>query len=179
MEMAETERRITFQPDPNRTLRDPGVIDFRINLDSRRLAARAQLAGIVIMMTVLFEPNITHHIEIHRPMAQELTYLDPFVRGHIVKIGPEMWPIFNSLVNSESRWSQVIAGLPGRHGSINESSYSAMLWNYPRTTRYIFNFQSLEFLQGAITACRWLGLNPREYITHLHAGNTAMEVVNL
>jgi hypothetical protein len=173
MEMAETERRITFQPDPNRTLRYPGVIDFQINLDPR------QLAGLVIMMTVLFEPNIIQHIEIHRPMSQELTYLDPFVRGAIVKIGPDMWPIFNSLVNSESRWSQVIADLPGRHEFLNDAIYSVMLWNYPCTTRYIFNFRSLEWLQGVITACRWLGLNPLEYITHLHVGNTAMEVMNL
>jgi hypothetical protein len=57
--------------------------------------------------------------------------------------------------------------------------YTAIFWDLINIIGVIVQFDSLEFLQGAISLCQWFRVNWRDQITDIHDGDTAVEIVNV
>jgi hypothetical protein len=58
--------------------------------------------------------------------------------------------------------------------------YTAAFRNFnDQRIQTIVEFNDREFLQGAITACRWFGLRSSSYIVDIHYQDTHVEVMNI
>lgn len=178
-----------LQPDPERTVFEPGTIYFRIRL------TRDQLRGIAYMADALF----TDRRDLDSPVYESGNHFRESLERVQIPGSQFVWASsedsiiafvrnvyissFREALNRGVPWTSVIID-PNliqfcRFPSIN-SRYTAVLLNYFNTTfGEIVSFTNLEFLQGAITMCRWFGLNWREWIIEIHEGDTPMEVINI
>jgi hypothetical protein len=183
--------RILLQPDPDRTLDDPGTIEFTIILTQN------QLIGIADMARVLF----TDRRDPDNPVNESGLRINYFeVRSNAsipVNIGPGnsiayvpnvYLSDFREALNRGVPWTVAVTDptlvqvLPSRPDSYSVpiNMYSAIFLVYYNTfSGEIVEFESLEILQGAISLCQWLGQNWREWIMDIHHGNTRMVVDNI
>jgi hypothetical protein len=171
---------VWVQPNPERHLNNGGVVVSTLSLTPD------QFYGIMRMSSTIFDGYPEFHLTLTR-----LGLGQPF---RFPARDPYYVTILTSSVNNALRlgepWREAIrhTGLSGLLSPPVTMRYTALFGNYipsvPRshgaqTTWTIVQFDSIEFLQGAITACQWFGLNPREYIKEIHDGNTLMDIANI
>lgn len=180
-----------LQPDPEQTLRDPGTIEFTIDL------TRSQFRGISNMVHAMF----TSWVQLESPVNKSVLHLGRYLvpnstvwfpltsyQEDVIAIIPitHMSGLHQESIRSVIPWThliqnpEVIMFPPGRPRPTITKPYTAILVNYyGGVFGVIVQFDNLEFLQGAITLCEWFRLRWRDYIMDIHEGDQLMEVTNI
>lgn len=181
--------RFLLQPNPNRTISEPGTIEFMISLTPNQRQGLATMAealfvdrhneftiesGLHIRVLVLNLPNGPHTFDEFGPLQH------PYISFMTVARFHRLW-------NHRIPWTQAIRDPDLVRTSRSRQAlnrpldpYTAVLHSYrDRDDGYIVEFRDPEFLQGAITMCQWLGLDWRQYITDIHESDQLMEVTNV
>ena len=161
---------ISVQPDITKTLNDPGVITDTLQLDSETYMGILQMANclffkdgnrirILNVETGTVDPNDNDEIFDNKHYVTHVT-------GKVEK-----------QLNDDLPWREAI-----EHPSNDELQrpitmrYSCMFNSaFPEPLfqeSWIFQFDDLKFLQGAISACHWYHLDPHKQIENLHDGDT-------
>jgi hypothetical protein len=184
MSQLTSESRFIIQPNPERTLNDPGTIDFTVPL------TRNQRQGLATMAEVLFTNRTTGQL-VPELGSHLLVFIsdtfDEFVthlHSYVSFVNGVAW---RRLQDSRLPWTQEIFNsnivrVSRTRQQLNRrlDPYTAILHSYyHRDDGYIVEFTDPEFLQGAITACQWFGLNWRNYITDIHHNDQLMEATNV
>lgn len=161
---------ILVQPNVNRTLDNPGVRVFEMNLTPE------QLAGIVLMARALFPGAAFRHIGVYNlqgltsqlPPQLQVTQLiyEPFTERLNQYLGQGIpWRLAIRLTFPQSapitrRYTALLASLDGA------------------ITQYV-QFDTPEFLQGAISVLKWFDIEPwDDQIMDLHENDTRIEIAN-
>jgi hypothetical protein len=171
---------VRVQPNPERHLNggDENFSTLSLTPD--------QFYGIMKMSSILFDGYPEFHLTLTR-LGLGRPFQFPIRDPYYVTI------LTSSVSNARQQgepWREAIrhTGLSGLLSPPVTMRYTALFGNYipviPRshgaqTMWTIVQFDSLEFLQGAITACQWFGLNWREYIRQIHDGNDLMTIDNI
>ena len=164
---------IHVQPNPNKTLDDPGVIDSLLDLTFE------QFWGIHIMLRVLFpdDPvyeNAYRHLEMYRPDYDHPIMMEDDLDNYSVYVGPYT-DYLDEQVRAGKPWRDVIYEDPNNP---DNDRYTAIFLGRDAPIRgYVLQFPSLEFLQGAISVLNWFRLDPRVHIVDIFDYNTMMEII--
>jgi hypothetical protein len=193
--------RIRLQPNPDVTVADPGVIEFPIEMNFW------QYEGVKILVACLFAPpnQVNRHFELFGSRVGRFGAEQPWgpieiessldYNNAICEIDPTDWSQIHARLTAGQSWDAAINPViqarsnttvaqilyhPANWPLPRSTHYWAIMWNYgPRRIGVLYEFNNLELLQGAISMCRWFGLNWRDYITDLHVDNTLVEVTNI
>lgn len=165
---------IKLQPDPNRNIHDPGtqVVEITLTPD--------QVNGIANMRNALYPINFQLSIDLdpqtrrHLPPRQQHFHLNSQGVGFI---SADHYTQLMNLVTAGTPWLEAIQQvLPF---AVIRNRYTVILWSQNNDFGNLFEFNTPEFLQGAISLCQWLRLNWRDYISNIHDGDTPMNVMNI
>lgn len=189
--------RIRIQPDAAKTLSDPGCIIYHHTVSSE------QYWGILTMSLVLLGAD-EDHIEINdftglmstrlkrlhpNGIRMKLAYLS-YAKGNFIL---SYDPVYQSERGGDN-WIEYfntyqrhvpVPELQGNESPSEVSNREAELYHY--FTEYfcrligrgdmIVRFRSLEFLQGAIAVCNWLGVSPTNHIYFVHHKTKRINIV--
>ena len=166
---------IYVQPDLNKTLYYPGIIDSTLPLTFE------QFWGIHVMLKILFPDDPAHenayrHLEMYSDRDDYPIMLEDDLDNYNIYVRPYT-DYLDEQVRAGKPWRDVIYENPD---DPDNSRYTAIFFGRDIPVRgYVLQFDSLEFVQGALSVARWFGLNPRFHITDLFDGNTPMEIIDI
>lgn len=157
--------RISVQPDIRKTLADPGVIVGTLQLDPETYM------GIVQMAYCLFHrPNA--HIRILNIRTRIVDPIDvdrldnqhfvTHVTGPVIELLADDYPWRLAIEHPTN--DELQRPITMRYSCMFQSAFlGVQIQEY-----WIFQFDDLRFLQGAISACQWYHLDPHKQIRDLH-----------
>jgi hypothetical protein len=147
--------RVTYQPEIDKTLMDPGVItrEIRLTFD--------QWIGILLAGVAIFGDGINYHLAIAVP---ETFHVHPDWEAYIIPIVPTNRAIFQ-IVKGQRRYTALLTGPTNVMEIQFDSSVSQAPQapqNHPNQTQV-----SWDVLQGVINTYGWFGLDYHEYVREL------------
>ena len=147
--------KVTLQPDRRKTLKDPGVCDFDIALSNEHLI------GVWIVLDTLFVEEDKAHITIGEfKGAQSMLGNIP---EHLLLVSDDTkdwipddaWYVFLDIL---------MVGAP-------TMKYSGIIRGHKL---FLIQSQTLDILQGVVTACSWFDQDPHKYILRYYEGDVPL-----
>jgi hypothetical protein len=164
---------IQLQPDLTRTLNDPGIITFRLQLTPY------QRDGIRAMAQMLFEGATSDHLIMWViSLDQQINLVVPDRNEVTVEFNADAVSEMYHAIDEGLTWREAITHVFPNGIPITQR-YTAIFWSLVNTLGIIVQFDNLELLQGAISMCQWFRLDWHQHITDLHDGDTEVEISNL
>lgn len=164
--------RIRLQPNLERTLGEPGTIETTLDL------TLDQYNGIRAMGFVLLGGEANHHFEITDSYG---VFIQPMMPSSVTvstaRSEADYFTIID-LLNQGNSWSDVIMQTVAEVALIPDN-LTGVFWDILTREFWVIQFETPQFLQGAISLCQWFGLNWHDHITDLHNGNTAVKISNM
>jgi hypothetical protein len=157
---------IFVQPNPGHYLYTPGTIEFDLELTPE------QLSGMMMMYYVLHLDPFRFRIHLNWEMPSLV-----ITHSHYIATMQSFDQLREYLEQGHS-WLEAIR-LQWPTAPPITQRYTADFWSEEIDRGYIVQFNTLEFLQAAISVCQWLSLNWRDHIHDIHEGDTRVEVTNL
>jgi hypothetical protein len=165
---------IQLQPDLTRTLNDPGIITFRLQL------IPDQLDGIRAMARMLFEGDTSDHLIMWLiSLSQQINLVVPDRNEVTVEFNADAGSEMYHAIEEGLTWREAITYVFPESSIPITQRYTAIFWSLVNTLGIIVQFDNLEFLQGAISMCQWFRLDWHQHIADLHDGDTEVEISNL
>jgi hypothetical protein len=168
--------RITVQPEL-----DQNIYESRSDEDQIHLTP-AQLDGIATMSYALFNGDTVNHLRIihlnsqRQIVTSQPTLAEPYIVSYNIG-NTEMSELLHFLQLGYPWRESLYLTLPGIAPLTKR--YSAIFWDILGDQGILVEFDSPQFLQGAITVCQWFNLNWPGFITDLHEGDEMVRVTNM
>jgi len=168
---------IIYQPNPDLNLHDPDTVSIMTSLNDE------QLAGLVIMACQILSPNFNDKMRIIRLADNVIINCEFYEYTDIHWIGYAKNPDFyDSVLKDGGTPYDFINEVPfyRDNGKVKVSSNNIILPYWCLLTNdnsaVLTQFLTPSFLQGAITACEWLGVNWQHHIQLIHKGQQPQEI---
>ena len=172
---------VVLQPNPNKTLSQIGVFSQNIVLSDQ------QTAGVCLMLYAIFNSSYADHIRIYLQTGSDPTlYIQNSLPVSLTPSHIEYTPlnympkylilsidrIIDPLPDEDwDNYIQRLGKLRGRNPNEILMSHTCRMIDRRLGIIYIYQFMQDEFIDGALTLCKWFSLNSDQYIDNIHMGN--------
>ena len=166
---------ITIQPNPGKTFNQAGTFQINERLNDQ------QTAGVLLMAYNIFGDDYYHHIglQLYKPKGEVLFRPEYFFDRFLVTAAKQFL-LYDPYRES---WTQYIYRLAARAGIYSllpkniTKPYTVRFFNTQTNSSAIHQFETLSFIQGAISVTRWFKLDWRRYMDNLHTGDEKLEII--
>ena len=164
---------IVIQPDPRKTLHREGTFQINERLNEE------QVAGILLMTYNIFGDNYDQHIDLKRDNI--LYRPEYFFERHLIVATKQIIPY----QEAQDDWITYIyrlaaqVGVFGRVPKPITKTYTIRFLNVQSNSSVIYQFETLNFIQGAISALQWFSLGSSSssvVMDNLHTGNVSLQI---
>lgn len=170
---------IVLQPDVNKTIHQVNTQEFNLSLNDE------QVAGLLLMAYNVFGIKWKNKLRVRLITTVSTTQNSYNNKDVYPEYTPELFLSLYSVTKSrkllpydEGYWYQYINQL-----ALSDTSkgYIPNEIKYPYTCRFkntheytIYQFDSTDFIQGALSLCQWFHLDPNQYMDNVHIGNESL-----